>query len=166
MNTFPQILPECYADTVLVEALGFARPNHQLSIGKVLTFMESAHPTKAMVGIVDDDKRKPGYFQKFAQTEEREGIKRYQKDSQVILVISPAFETWVFQNANTVGVDPGKYGFADRKSFEKACKKQDAGKNSSIKNFLNTLKQKRAPGFLLLTQWICEAAGISPDDLF
>jgi len=39
-----------------------------------------------------------------------------------------------------------------------------AGKNSSIKNFLNTLKQKQAPGFVQLTEWICEAARISPDD--
>lgn len=77
MNTFPQVFPECYADTVLMEVLGFTKPNHQLSIGKVLSQMESAHPAKAMVGIVDDDKRKPGYFQKFAQTEECEGIKRY-----------------------------------------------------------------------------------------
>lgn len=165
MNSFPQILPECYADTVLVEALGFVKPNHQLSIGKVLSYMESAHPTKAMVGIVDDDKRKPNFFQKFEPMEEREGIKRFQKDSQVILVISPAFEAWVFQNADAVGVDPGKYGFADRKSFEKACKKQDVGKNSAVKNFLNTLKQKQAPGFAQLTEWICEAARISPDDL-
>ncbi len=165
MNTFPQVLPECYADTVLVEVLGFTKPNHQLSIGKVLSQMESAHANKAMVGIVDDDKRKPGYFQKFTQTEECEGIKRYQKDSQVILVISPAFETWVFENAAAAGVDPGKYGFSDRKSFEKACKKQDAGKNTSLKNFLNTLKQKQAPGFKQLRDWICEAARISPDDL-
>jgi len=32
MKWHPQILPECYADTLLIELLGFA-PNHMLGIG-------------------------------------------------------------------------------------------------------------------------------------
>ena len=80
-------------------------------------------------------------------------------------MISPAFEDWVFQNAEAVDVDPARYGFQNLKQFRDACKEQNAGKNTRLKSFINTLIQKNAPGFIKLTDWICEGAGIDPDDL-
>ncbi len=164
---FPQIMPECYADTVLVEKLGFSGPNHQLSIGKVFSTLEDkSWKNRQVVGIVDDDKKKGNYLENFQPAGESEGIKRYVRAKHTVLVISPEFEDWVFANANAVGVDPAKYGFSDRKTFQRACKRIDAGRDQKLLAFFNTLKQKKAPGFIQLQDWICEGAGIGLEDLF
>lgn len=160
-----QIIPECYADTLLVEMLGFLRPNHQLGIGKVLGLFDKTLKNRPAVGIIDDDKVKPKSLGTFELVEENFGIKRFRKEKHFVLVISPAFEDWIYDNAEAKEVDPANYGFSDRKRFRDACKKVDAGKNPNLKNFLNTLKQKKAPGFEQLTDWICEGAGIDREDL-
>ncbi len=101
----------------------------------------------------------------FELIEERHGIKRLGKAKHTILIICPAFEGWIFENANAKNVDPAQYGFKTHKDFQKACKRTDVGKNDKVKQFLNTLHQKNAPGFVQLCNWICEAVGIDKADL-
>jgi len=162
----PQILPECFADTLLVEMLGF-KPNHISGIGEVINTLSDNFKNRAAVGIIDNDKRKPNDFVKFTLDKEKVGIQRRHKANtkHTLLVISPAFEDWVFENASAVGVDPAKYGFSTRKSFRNACKTENASANPKLKQFLNTLKQKKSPGFAQLKTWICEGAGIDENDL-
>lgn len=162
----PQILPECYADTLLVEMLGF-EPNHKLGIGEVKNALAKIFKNSWAVGIVDNDKKKPTDFVEYNLVAEKDGIKRCEKanSKHTLLVISPAFEDWVFENANAVNVDPKNYGFQSRKHFRDNCKKVNANENRQLKQFLNTLKQKKAPGFLQLKSWICEGAGIDENDL-
>jgi len=159
-----QIVPECYADTVLVEMLGFENPNHQLCIGNVFGEFSKNLKNRRAVGIIDDDKEKPKSLDEFELIEERNGVKRFGKDKHTILILCPAFEAWVFENARAKGVDLAKYGFKNRKDFQKACKRTDVRKNDKVKQFLNTIKQKEAPGFIQLRDWICEAAGIDLND--
>jgi hypothetical protein len=161
MNYY-QVISECYADTVLVEMLGFEKPNHQLGIGKVINDLKMKN--WPAVGIIDDDKQKPKELDHFQVKDEKNGIKWLTKDKHHVLVICPAFEAWVFKNAEEVNVDPEKYGFANSKVFQKASKSQQVNKDPKVKQFLNTLNQKGAPGFVQLRQWICEGAGISPLD--
>lgn len=160
-----QIIPECYADTLLVEMLGFARPNHQLGIGKVVGLFEKGLKNRAAVGIIDDDKVKPKDLDSFKIAAESHNIKRLTKGKHSILVICPAFEDWVFENAAAVGIDPTEYGFHSRKQFRKICKMQGVASNQGLKQLFNTLKQKQAPGFRYLKTWICESAGIDENDL-
>jgi hypothetical protein len=165
MNHHYQVVPECYADTLLVEMLGFERPNHQLGIGKVFGSLNKSFQGRVAVGIIDNDKVKPKDLDTFERISEEHGIKRLIKGKHSILVICPAFEDWIFENARIAGVNPEQYGFKNRKSLEGACKKVDAKRNESLKQFFNTLKQKQPPGFLQLKRWICEGAGIDDKDL-
>lgn len=144
-----QILPECYADTLLVEMLGFERPNHQLSIGAALGALEKSFKNRPAVAVIDNDKQKPPALGKFQLTDEQHGIQVWTKPEtrHAVLVVCPAFEDWVFENAAQVGVSPEKYGFRSRKYFRETCKRQDVADNQNVKQFLNTLKQKNAPGF-------------------
>ncbi len=90
------------------------------------------------------------------------GVRKLTKGKQTILILCPAFEAWIFENAKMANVDPSKFGFHNRKQFEKSCKRVDAKQNDNLKQFLNSLIQKKekAPGVKLLKTWICEAAGI------
>lgn len=160
-----QVMPECFADTLLVNMLGFTKANHQLGIGKVIAQFEKQLKNRPAVGIIDNDKVKPKALDSFDLAEEKEGIRRLSKGRHSILVIHPALEAWVFDNAAAVEVSPARYGFNTRKDLQAACKKQDAARNQQLKNFLNTLMQKNAPGFVQLRAWICECAGIEEEDI-
>lgn len=162
----PQILPECHADTLLVELLGFD-PQHIFGIGQVLITLPRSFANRMAVGIIDNDKRKPPDIAQFEIETTVAGIERRKKadTKHTLLVITPAFEDWVFENARAVYIDPAKYGFRTRKYFRDACKKVDAGANQQLKQFLNALKQKGAPGFNQLKTWICEGAGIDETDI-
>jgi hypothetical protein len=162
----PQVIPECYADTLLVEMLGF-EPQHKMGIGEVTNLLVQRFKNNLAVCIIDNDKKKPTDFNDFEIEKIESGIHRYRKpgSKHILLVISPAFEDWFFENANAVKIDPAKYGFRTRKYFKDACKNKNAGENQQLKQFLNTLKQKKAPGFVQLKTWICESAGLDEKDL-
>ena len=162
------IIPECYADTVLVEMLGFTRPNHVLNsnISTVLKTVKSSHPNQQVVGIIDSDRGKgEKLLDGFELAEEQHDIKKYTRGKHTILVICPAFESWVFQNADQKKIDPADHGFHTPKYFRNKCKDINAKRNQSLKQFLNTLKQKNAPGFTQLKTWICTGAGIDEEEL-
>ncbi|MCC6460366.1 MAG: hypothetical protein IT260_07830 [Saprospiraceae bacterium] len=165
--THNQIIPECFADTLLVKILGFHRANHQGGIGRVLKVLEQNFKNRPSVGIVDDDKTTPKDLDQFVVVEEREKVRKLCKPNSqhVILVVSPAFEDWVFENAKAVQVNPEQYGFRTRKYFREVCKSPNVDHNQQIKQFLNTLKQKDAPGFCQLKDWICDAAGIDKNQV-
>lgn len=162
----PNIIPECYADTMLVEMLGFKKPNHQLGIGQVIKTLTIKYETRKAVGIIDDDKFKPSKFQEYEFITEVKGIKRYQNSTgrHLLIVLGPAFEQWVFNNAKEVGVDPDRFGFDHLDRFKKECKRQDVRNNDSVRQFINAIKQKESSGFLQLKTWICEGAGLDIDD--
>lgn len=168
------VVPECFADTVLVEMLGFTFPNHASSsnVSQVLKIVKESFASEKIVGIIDSDRgksekimKKDEVLKKFNLMEEKNGIKRYTLDNQTILIICPAFEGWVFENASSKSIDPAKHGFHTSQYFRKVCKNIDARNNPSLKQFLNTIKQKKAPGFEQLKTWICEGAGIDKEEM-
>ncbi len=123
-------------------------------------------PFQQVVGIIDSDRGKSEkMLDGFELIAEKHGVKKFIREKQTILVLCPAYESWVFQNAAEKEVDPTKYGFDSQKSLEKAGKNFHAKKNQRLTNFLGSIKQKQAPGFVQLKTWICEGAGIDENDL-
>ncbi len=161
------VIPECYADTVLVEMLGFSRPNHAVNsnISYVLKTVRASLPNQQVVGIIDSDRgRSEKLLDSFKLIDEQHNIKKFSRGKQTILVICPAFESWIFQNAAKKNVDPTDHHFPTPIYFRRKCKDIHAKRNQDLKQFLNTLKQKQAPGFVQLKTWICEGAGIDEND--
>ncbi len=162
------VIPECYADTVLVEMLGFKRPNHAVNsnISSVLKTVKASRPNQQVVGIIDSDRGKgEKLLEGFELVDEQHDIKKFSRGKQTILVICPAFEGWIFGNAAKKNIDPADHHFQTPKYFRRKCKDINAQRNQDLKQFLNTLKQKQAPGFTQLKTWICEGAGIDENDL-
>lgn len=159
------IIPECYADTLLVELLGFPYPNHALNscISSVLKVVKASKPNERVVGIIDSDRGKSEkLLEQFIFIEELHGIKKYTRENQTVLVLYPALEEWIFNNASAKNIK--KYGFEDPKYFRQVCKSSKKGKTKDqLKNFLNTMKQ--VPSFSQLKTWICEGAGIDENEL-
>ncbi|MBL7826611.1 MAG: hypothetical protein JNJ57_08280 [Saprospiraceae bacterium] len=160
------VIPECYADTLLVNLIGIQKPNHTVNsnLGAVLKTVSSKKPGARVVGIIDSDKGKSERLLKnFEFIAEEYGIKKYQSSEKTILILCPAFEKWVYHVAKheDVGILPEKFGFDTEKMFRKACKNIEAKNNQNLRQFFNALKQKQAPGLLKLQEWIIEGAGIT-----
>ena len=64
-----QIIPECWADTLLTEILGFENVNHQGGIGKVLKIFDKNFKNRSAVGIIDNDKVKPKDLDMYVQAD-------------------------------------------------------------------------------------------------
>lgn len=154
------LCPECFADTLLAEMVGFWRPNHKNGIGEVFNEMrQNRWKSQVFLGIIDDDSRKPGDFKFFEIQKSSDGLVHFRhktNHNHHLIVVSPAFERWVFDNAEAKGIDPARFKFDSIKKFGKAAKDKNVASNRDVKDFLNTLKQKNAPGLVTLKAWILE----------
>jgi len=158
----PKILPECYGDTVLVESLGYKRPNHQTSgVGQVIRIMDEKFKNSIAVGVIDKDKKMTAkYYQQFVEIEVENGIaKMKHPDKKHFFITHAPLELFLINAANDVNIEITKYGFKDVKTLMKITKKINIGQNQQFKNFLNTLNQKNTPSFATMKKWLEEIVG-------
>lgn len=151
----PRILPECYADTLLAEVAGF-KANHQPNINEVAKSMEVHFKGSLAIGIVDDDNRIPNYFKTFIVLNTDYGfiLKKHPERKHYLIVLSPAFEKWVFNAAEMCDVDPAKFSFRDIAYFKRSAKDRLVHKNKEVRSFLNAIKQKPNNPISQISQWI------------
>ncbi|MEM6317959.1 MAG: hypothetical protein AAF960_09825 [Bacteroidota bacterium] len=150
------LLPECYGDTLLLEMLGFKKTNHQTSgIGQVIKVMKEKYANRLAVGLIDADKKiTPSYFKEFQQIEAENRLKllKYQQRNHYLIMVTPALEKFILQAA--IDVDKDEKPFNNLKSLKRLTKSIHVSQNQDFKNFLNTLRQRKAPGFLTNQNWL------------
>jgi len=141
------ILPECYADTSMMNIIGFKRVNHCLSIGEVANRMEKSYKNRLAIGIVDRDKPGsiPPYFHGFETIKEFDGfqLKKLPNTKHYLIVIAPALERWIMDTALKLGIPIDKYGFTSLKKLLRVTKSQTVGSNKNFQALVNTLYQKK-----------------------
>ena len=111
-----QIIPECFVDTTLVSALldGIG-VNHQKSCNKVVACMTGKFLDAFAVGIIDNDKRRPGYldqFNRLAYSNHLQLFKHPQRHHYIITV-SPAAEGFILSSARAGGLLMSDYGLPE-----------------------------------------------------
>ena len=155
------LIPECYSETTLLHILGFPNVNHQLGKPLVASFLKKQFQNRFAIAIIDKDKAKkrriPNYI-KPAQTQKEENgliLQKIPNKQHYLIVVNPVFETWIWEAAKEVAVDPAQFKFD---SFERflQTKLEKIAQNQNFKNFLNTLKQKNSPRLQTLVSWITE----------
>jgi hypothetical protein len=140
------ILPECYADTQMINTLGFKKVNHCDSIGEVANTMIKNYKNKLAIGIIDRDKPGwvPSYFNDFQvyKTIGNIEIKKLVDTKHYIVVVAPALESYLLDLASSLDIPIDKYGFKDLNSLKRITKSKKLPKNEKFKSFLNSLSQK------------------------
>jgi len=152
------VIPECHADTLLIRLLGFERPTHKEGIGGVANVMKKDYKNRAAVGVVDDDNKTPTYFKSFEVEKRRNNFifKYLPHEKHCLLVVTPAFESCIFNIAEELRVNPADYGFKSMKQFKNATKDKNVHNNQNVKQFLNTLIQKKDSPLKEVKTWIIE----------
>ena len=152
----PRIIPECYADTLLIKYIGYEAPNHQHGIGEVANVMIKYYKNKKVIGIIDDDKTKPKYFDGFRETKRGHNliVKKRPGTEHYLIVVCRDFEAWIEYAGNQKSV-PRPFPNEDKK-FRDNTKDFNVEKNNKITNYINTIKQRESPAFLQLKEFIEE----------
>lgn len=156
----PQVLSECYADTVLIQLLVpeplvvvhiYGIPN----VAKELKEAELEQKMGVRIGVVDNDKRSPTYLSAFDTVLEQHNVclKRRGESNHYLLVINKAIETFLLWNAAEVAIDLVNYGFpTEVKLLGKSLKTTAIGSDPDYLRLLTDLHARNAPGFLTLHQ--------------
>lgn len=96
------IIPECYVDTNLVETLVCPNGcNHQKGCNQVAKIMREKFVNRFAVGIIDADKRRPGYLNEFREIAASEHLKlfRHSIRPHFIILVHPAVEGFILSNS-------------------------------------------------------------------
>lgn len=155
------ILPECYADTAVIEVLGFNKPNHIQSIGQVINSLNKNYNGKLGIGFIDRDKARKGdaentKYQTIKTAYNNTLILKCKPNTKNYLIEHPNIEKWLNDIANDLGIEKSNYGVNDLLTNKKRYKSQGIGRDIHFKNFINALSQKPKSPLQTVKNWIDE----------
>ncbi|MEP6466225.1 MAG: hypothetical protein ABJB05_07950 [Parafilimonas sp.] len=154
------IVPECYVDTRLAEILAQSSKQifHQKGHGQVANKMLFKLKDQFALGIIDKDTikvRKSRYFSEFNDIRKENSLilQKHFKLSHYLIIIDPAIEKWLLQNAEVSNIAPDNLGnnLKDLLSF---TKRQHIHRNIYFTEFIIKLINNHAPGIITLKTWI------------
>lgn len=138
------IIPECYIDTNLVETLVFSGGcNHQKGCNQVAKVMKEKFADRFAVGIIDADKRRPGYLNEFAKIACSQHLTVFKHSSRphFIILVYPAADGFILSCANVLGIKMENYGLSDKlKEFMAQTKNVMSNKDPRFKRLFNDMK--------------------------
>lgn len=141
--TYLHIIPECYADTNLVETLlRIKGVNHQKSCGQVTRKMQQSFENDFAVGIIDLDKVQSKYAEEcnvIAFSNEF-SVCRHSNSHHYLIKIHNVLEKFLINCADEVGVDFSLIGLSKGKEMlMQRTKKQEAKTDSQLSNLFKKL---------------------------
>ena len=139
-------IPECYADTTLTDF--FLRNKdlrmHQRGIAKVASIMEnSGSKYFRMVGIIDDDKRMPRYFDKFFEIKRTGNVilKKKLNSEEYLIVIQPELERFLINCSKKLDINLIDFNLPDNlEDLIDVTKNVAISDNHNFKRLLKSLK--------------------------
>lgn len=146
------IIPECYADTCLVETIISARHcNHQKSCTKVSRTMQTKFKNEFALGVIDKDKRRIPYLNEFDLIGSKASLLLHKHKSQphYIIQLLPAVEGFILQSVKEKNIKLADYGFPETLSeLTRITKQITSKKDPKLKKLITDLKD--ATGIKLL----------------
>ena len=138
-----EVIPECYVDTNIISTLIGAEVNHQKGCNNVANTLNLKMQNQFAIGIIDKDKRTPGYLDQFQCVAQRSHIELYKhplRPHYFILVIK-AIETLLLENAELLGLDMKAYDLTSNKEeFKKQTKRCDSNKDPRFSRLTSDLR--------------------------
>lgn len=137
------VIPECYADTNLVQTLMQIKgANHQKSCGQVTNELQSRFRDKFAVGIIDLDKEQSNYSKEcvvIASSGEL-SVCRHPNSHHYIIKINNVLENFIVNCAKEVGIDLSPLGLPfETEELMKRTKRQSAKTDPELSNYFKKL---------------------------
>jgi hypothetical protein len=157
MIDYPNLLAECNVNTVFVEMLGYKNPNHSPDISHISSTLIGGKLKGAIIGFIDDDKRKPSYFSEFDLFDKVNdaSLLKHPDRSHYLVVFNPAMDGFIYNLSRYLNVDLPHYKLPGAfEPFMSMTKKEAIRRNSDFKNMLNTIIQKRPIEITKIKSWV------------
>lgn len=141
-----RIVPECYIDTNLIEAIAPTKSgyNHQKGCPAVAKKMKETFADGFAVGIMDKDKRTVSYLNEFSLLAS-DGVLYVYKHSlrpHYIVMVSPAVEEFILGAARELNIDLSTFGVPSTlEEMKKETKQVDAKSSKKYHNLFKHLAQ-------------------------
>lgn len=138
------IIPECYIDTNLVETLVCTGGcNHQKGCNQVAKVMQEKFADRFAVGIIDADKRRPGYLTEFREIATSEHLKlfRHQTRAHFIILVHPAADGFILSCAEAAQINMADYELSPvLKEFTAQTKNVMSNKDPRFKRLFKSME--------------------------
>ena len=161
MKMEPNILTECYVDTLIAKIILFPQKdyNHKKGCNDVLKKIRNKFANQAAFGIIDDDKtvNKFDDFSLLKKHNEHLKIYKYNSKPHYIVRIGKAAEDFILHCAKQCSISLDDYELpADVAGLKKVTKNIESleGSESKFKNLFLDIKQHESSDFHKLAQWI------------
>ncbi|MEI6816674.1 MAG: hypothetical protein WCL14_08705 [Bacteroidota bacterium] len=154
-----RVIAECYADTLLINMILRKKVTHGPNTNEVAKVMIKKPIQQLIIGIIDNDKNKPTYFNEFIIQESRQNchfkIYKHRSNNHYFLIIDKAHEDFIIKCATEVGLNTAKYAkYFNAKFLKSLTKSVYIDNNSEYKQFLNDIIQKRPASIVELRSFI------------
>lgn len=137
------IIPECYVDTNLVETLACPNGcNHQKGCNQVAKIMREKFVNRFAVGIIDADKRRPGYLNEFREIAASGHLKlfRHSVRPHFIILVHPAVEGFILSCAEAAHINMSDYELSpDLKELTTQTKDVMSNKDARFKSLFKSM---------------------------
>ncbi len=159
-----RFVPEGNLDRVLLNII-FKIPEKLLNppvqgIDRVAKAMEVELRSfnKIVVGLIDNDKRKPPYFKNFITIEEESNIifKHKENTNQYLIILCPELEEWILNSAKSIGIAIPKEIPENPKKLHNITQLKSVATNKVLMDFLREIKNTKAHSFQKLKEIIDE----------
>jgi len=161
MKMEPNILTECYVDTLIAKTILFPKKdyNHKKGCNDVLKQIRTKFANRAAFGIIDDDKTVNKFDDFSLLKKHNEHLKIYKHSSKpyYIVRIGKAAEDFILHCAKQCCISLDCYDLpADVTGLKKITKNIESleSSESKFKNLFSALKQNKNSDFHKLSQWI------------
>ncbi len=155
------IIPECYTDTALIEALvpplnknGY---NHQMGCNKVSGCMQQKFNNSFAVGIIDKDKRQIRYLDEFEEISKKNHLSLHKHKSKhhYIIQIAPAIEVFIMNVAKEANINFLNLGLTPKlEEFKQITKISTSKKDRRLLSLFTELSKKNIEELTILSTWI------------
>ena len=133
-------MPECYADTLLIEALVPSKNgyNHKMGCFKVEAEMKFGDlKDRFAVGIIDNDKNQIKYLNEFEKIDKIVAsliLWKHKSKSHYIIQICPALEKWILNVCELENIDLDEFGLSkDLEQLKRYTKSQSGLEDKKLK---------------------------------
>lgn len=143
---YPNVLPECYVDTNLIQYLMHGTVNHQHNCNKVVGTLKEKFSDRFAVGIIDKDKVQVGYLKEcdLVISSEHLQVLKHRIFPHIIITVSPAMDAFLLDCAKEQGVQPEHFKLSsDLKKFICRSKKITSNKDEDLKSLIIAIKDNK-----------------------
>ncbi len=149
------------AEKLLLRSFGMPLDQYHGGSGSpsISAFMRKRESVRdlVIVGITDNDKTQPPYFDAFKEVERGNDLilKKHPGFEFYLVFVCPAFEAWLLKAAQAASIHPQTYGLPDTpKKLHKVTEKPELEQNEKYKEFFASVQKANPPDFQTMSDWL------------